>query len=163
MYKKAVFAGSFDPITIGHTDIIHRAIPLFDQLIIAIGINSKKKYLFSLEQRLDFLQKVFQKEAKVEVMTYTGLTVDFCKKNNANYLLRGIRNAHDFEFEKTIAQLNRSLWSKMETICLVSTPEVSHISSTIVREILFNKGDVSQFIPPILNEDIKKYTLKNIV
>lgn len=155
MCKTAVFAGSFDPITIGHTDIIHRATPLFDKLIIAIGINSKKKYLFSLEQRLDFLKKVAQNEPKIEVMTYTGLTVDFCKKNKANYLLRGVRNTHDFEFEKTIAQLNRSLWTALETICLISSPEVSHISSTIVREILANQGDVSQFVPPILVDDIK--------
>jgi len=144
--KIAVCAGSFDPITIGHVDIVERAIPLFDKIILAIGVNSNKKYLFSLEKRLDFLRKTFEHQPTVHIATYKGLTVTFCQEQKAKYLLRGIRTGIDFEFEKTIAQLNQSL-ANIETVCLMSSPQYGHISSTIVREILINKGDADQFLP----------------
>lgn len=152
MQKIAVFAGSFDPITLGHVDIIQRAIPLFDKIIVAIGQNSRKKYFFSLEKRQLFIDTLFKAEPKVVVDTYEGLTVDYCKRMKANYLLRGIRSGIDFEYEKTIAQLNKSMNPTTETILLVSDPQYSYVSSTIVREILLNKGDVSKFLPSAVVE-----------
>ena len=151
--KTAIFPGSFDPITIGHTDIINRALPLFDKIIIAIGHNTTKKYLFPLEQRKEWLEKLFINNNKIEVASYEGLTIDFCKANNVNYILRGFRNAIDFEYEKAIAQMNNSMSLEIETICLFCKPEHAHISSTIVREIIINKGDVRQFLPKGLKLD----------
>ena len=145
--KIAVFPGSFDPITIGHVDLVKRAIPLFDKIIIAVGLNSKKKYLFSLEKRLDWLHDVFKDDDTVNIDYFEGLTVHFCKKVNARYVIRGLRNASDFDYEKTISQLNNNLGDGLETIFLISKPEYSHISSTIVREIIKGKGDASQFLP----------------
>lgn len=145
--KIAVFPGSFDPITIGHVDIVLRSIPLFDKIIIAIGINTQKKYLFSLEQRKKWIERVFQDHSTIEVMDYTGLTINFCRDVKAQYLLRGIRSAADFEYEKTIAHLNHSMEANVETILMLSPPEYSSISSTIVREIILGKGDVSKFVP----------------
>ena len=147
MYRIAIFPGSYDPITVGHVDIVKRALPLFDKIIVAIGINSKKKYLFSLEQRMEWIDEIFKKNDNVEVKSFEGLTVDFCKKEGAKYILRGARTATDFEFEKTIGQLNQSLNPDLETIIMLTRPEFGHISSTIVREIIINNGDYGQFVP----------------
>jgi len=154
--KVAVFPGSFDPITNGHINLVQRALPLFDKIVVAVGVNSQKKGLFTLDQRLAWLEKVFESEDKVEVATFKGLTVKFCNKINANYLLRGLRNASDFDYEKTISQLNQIIGDDLETIFLISLPEFSHISSTIVREIIKGKGDVSSFLPPFIVDEIKK-------
>lgn len=143
----AVFPGSFDPITLGHMEIVKRALPIFDKIIIAIGINNSKKSLFSLEQRREWIDQVFSKEEKVVTDTFSGLTVDYCKSVDANYLLRGLRNAADFDYEKTISQLNQVLGEDIETIFLISRPKYSHISSTIVKEIIRVKGDASVFLP----------------
>lgn len=147
MKKIAVFPGSFDPITTGHENLVKRAIPLFDKIIVAVGVNSQKKYLFDLEQRLQWLEEVFKEYPTVEVSHFQGLTANFCKSMDSNYLLRGLRNASDFDYEKTISQLNNIIGEGIETIFLISKPEYSHISSTIVREIIKGKGDVSMFIP----------------
>lgn len=147
MSRIAVFPGSFDPITLGHKDIIERALPLFDKIIIAVGNNSKKQYLFSLEKRMEWLNAIFKQYKNVEVNHYDSLTVDFCKKSNAKFIIRGIRSSADFEYEKTIAQLNNSMSGDIETLFFLSKPEFSHISSTIVREIYIHKGDISKFVP----------------
>lgn len=144
--KRALFPGSFDPITLGHVDIINRALPLFDELVIAIGINANKKYMFSLEQRIEFIQNTFKDEPKIKVDSYRGLTVDFCKKIEANFILRGLRNPTDFEFEKTITQVNRTL-SDIETVFLLTSSETSFLSSSIVREVIEFKGDYSKMVP----------------
>lgn len=147
--KIAVFPGSFDPITSGHVDIVERALPLFDKVIMAIGINSVKQALFPLEQRLDWLNEVFKDEPRVSTDYFEGLTVHYCKKMGARYLIRGLRNASDFDYEKTISQLNSIVGeNKIETVFLISRPEYSHISSTIVREIIKGKGNATPFIPP---------------
>lgn len=144
--KRAVFPGSFDPLTLGHKDIIDRALPLFDEIIIAIGINSSKNYMFSLEQRISFIKKTFASNKKIKVDTYEGLTIEYCKKVNSQFILRGLRNPADFEFEKAIAHTNRKM-SKIETVFLLTSADTSYISSSIVRDILKNKGDVSRFVP----------------
>lgn len=144
--KKAVFPGSFDPLTLGHKDIIDRALPLFDEIIIAIGTNSSKKYMFTLEQRIAFIKKTYNGVAKIKVDTYKGLTIDYCKKVNSDFILRGLRNPADFEFEKAIAHTNRKM-SKIETVFLLTSADTSYISSSIVRDILQNKGDVSLLVP----------------
>ena len=144
--KKAIFPGSFDPITNGHIDIIQRAIPLFDEIVIAIGVNSNKKYMFSLEERKSFIEKTFEGETKVTVKTYEGLTVNFCERIDASFILRGLRNPADFEFEKAIAHTNRKL-SGIETIFLLTSANTSYISSSIVREIISNKGDYRLLVP----------------
>jgi len=146
MKKRAVFPGSFDPLTLGHTDIIDRAIPLFDEIIIAIGTNSSKKYMFSLEERRAFIEKTYANQPKVIVDTYQGLTIDYCKKVNSQFILRGLRNPADFEFEKAIAQTNRKM-SEIETIFLLTSADTSYISSSIVRDIIINHGDVSMLVP----------------
>ena len=143
----AVFPGSFDPITKGHESIIRRALPLFDEIIIGIGNNTSKTYFFPLQRRESFINKVFEGEQKIKVLQYSGLTVNFCRDNSARFILRGLRTSADFEFERGIAQMNYSMASEVETIFIVSEPSLSHISSTIVRDILFHKGDVSAFIP----------------
>lgn len=147
MKKIAVFPGSFDPITVGHVKLIERAMPLFDEIIVAIGVNSQKKYVFPLDQRLQWLEDVFAKHDKVKVSHYEGLTAHFCNEVGAKYLLRGLRNASDFDYEKTISQLNTIVGNGTETIFLISEPQYSHISSTIVREIIKGGGDASPFIP----------------
>ena len=146
MIKRAIFPGSFDPITLGHYDIIQRALPLFDEIIIAIGINAEKKYMFSLEERKKFLEISFENEPKISVITYEGLTIDLCKKENANFILRGLRNPADFEFEKAIAHTNRTL-SKIETVFLLTAANTSFISSSIVRDVIRNGGDYSVLVP----------------
>ena len=146
MKRKAVFPGSFDPITNGHCDIILRGIALFDEVIVAVGINSEKKYMFDLEERKKFIEIAFKNESKVKVISFEGLTIDLCRKMKANYLLRGIRNSGDFEFEKAIAQTNAKL-SNIETIFMLTNTDTSFISSTIVRDIIRNNGDCSLLVP----------------
>ena len=156
--KKAIFPGSFDPITIGHVDIIKRAVPLFDEIYIAIGQNTQKQYLFDLDQRMAWLKTVSGEFDNVKVGSYEGLTVNFANEIGAKYLIRGLRNASDFDYEKTISQLNNIIGSGLETVFLISQPAFSHISSTIVREIIKGKGDVSSFVPEQINNDlINKY------
>ena len=144
--KKAIFPGSFDPITNGHYDIIKRGVSLFDEVIVAIGVNAEKKYMFSLEERKRFIEKAFKDEPKVRVITYSGLTIDLCKKENAEFILRGLRNPADFEFEKAIAHTNRMM-SKIETVFLLTAARTSFISSSIVRDVLRNGGDITQLVP----------------
>ncbi|MCI2230086.1 pantetheine-phosphate adenylyltransferase [Polaribacter sp. MSW13] len=144
--KKAIFPGSFDPITLGHYDIIERGVKLFDELIIAIGINADKKYMFSLEQRKKFIEDCFKNEPKIKVVTYKGLTVDFCQKNNVDFILRGLRNPADFEFEKAIAHTNRDL-APIETVFLLTAASTSYISSSIVRDVIRNHGDYTKLVP----------------
>ena len=144
--KKAIFPGSFDPITNGHYDIIKRGVSLFDEVIVAIGVNAEKKYMFSLEDRKRFIEESFKDEPKVRVITYSGLTIDLCKKENAEFILRGLRNPADFEFEKAIAHTNRVM-SKIETVFLLTAARTSFISSSIVRDVLRNGGDISQLVP----------------
>jgi len=145
--KRAIFPGSFDPITMGHVDIIKRSLPLLDELIIAIGVNSTKKYMFSLEQRKAFIEATFADEPKIKVDTYSGLTVDYCKSIDAKFILRGLRNPADFEFEKTVTQVNRRLSNNIETIFLLTSSETSFISSSIVREVIQFEGDYSSMVP----------------
>jgi pantetheine-phosphate adenylyltransferase len=153
--KIAVFPGSFDPITIGHEDLVHRALPLFDQIIVAVGVNSTKKYLFDLEQRLEWIRLVFKDEPKVQVAYFEHLTADFCKSVHSKYLIRGLRNASDFDYEKTISQINNIVGDGIETVFFISQPSNSHISSTIVREIIKGGGDVSPFLPAALKDKVK--------
>jgi pantetheine-phosphate adenylyltransferase len=147
MQKTAVFPGSFDPITKGHEDIILRAIPLFDEIIVAIGTNSSKKYYYSLDKRLDMIRYTFRNEPKVKVETYLGMTVDYCKQVGATHLLRGLRTSADFEFERSIAHVNQMLHPDIDTVFLLSLQEYSAINSTIVRDILSNGGDAQRFVP----------------
>lgn len=144
--RRAVFPGSFDPITLGHFDIIQRGVTLFDELVIAIGINADKKYMFPLEQRQKFISDAFKDEPKVKVRTYEGLTVDFCKQIDAEFILRGLRNPGDFEFEKAIAHTNRKL-SEIETVFLLTSSGKSYISSSIVRDVIRNGGDYTGLVP----------------
>ena len=144
--KKAVFPGSFDPITLGHVDVIKRALPLFDELVIAIGINDTKKYRFSLNERLSFIKKTFEHVPNLTVETYTGLTTEFCKEIKADFILRGLRNPADFEFEKAIAITNRRL-TGIDTVFLLTSANTSFISSSIVRDLLRHNGDLTQFAP----------------
>lgn len=143
----AIFPGSFDPITKGHENILRRALPLFDEIIIAIGKNSSKQNYFSLEQRENWIKQVFANEPKVRIESYTGLTIDFCKKTNAKFILRGLRTSADFEFEKSIAQNNNIMAPEIETVFILPIPELSAINSTIVRDIIRNGGDASPFVP----------------
>lgn len=144
--KRAIFPGSFDPITLGHYDIIKRGVKLFDEVVVAIGINAEKNYMFSLEERKQFIEDAFKDQPKVKVVTYQGLTVDFCKEIKAKFILRGLRNPADFEFEKAIAHTNRKL-SKIETVFLLTAARTSYISSSIVRDVIRNNGDYSVLVP----------------
>ena len=144
--RKAIFPGSFDPITLGHQDIINRALPLFDEIVIAIGVNADKKYMFSLEERKRFIEETFKNEPKISVITYESLTIDLCHKINANFILRGLRNPADFEFEKAIAHTNRRL-SKIETVFLLTAAKTSYISSSIVRDVIRNHGEYELLVP----------------
>ena len=145
--KIALFPGSFDPVTKAHVDILKRSLPLFDKVVIGIGLNSTKAPFLSIETRKAMLRAVFANEPKVEVQTYEGLTVEFCKLIQAKYMIRGIRTVSDFEYEKAIAQMNHALEPEIESIFIVSKPGYSSVSSTIVRDIMRNKGDVRQFLP----------------
>ena len=147
MKKIAVFPGSFDPVTKGHISVIKRAIPLFDTIIIAIGVNSEKKKMYSLEQRLRWLEKIFSSEPGVSVDSYSGLTIDFCRKKDAKYILRGLRTAADFEFERGIGQVNHMMDNDIETVFLLTEAKYTPVSSSIVRDIIRNGGDVSGMIP----------------
>lgn len=149
--KIAVFPGSFDPITKGHVNLVKRAVPLFDKIIVAMGINSAKKYFFSTEQRLDFIKAAFMDEPTVEVDTYEQLTAFYCKEKGANFLLRGLRNGTDFNYEQTIAHLNSTIGDELETFFLMADPKYACYSSTVVREIIRGGGDASIFLPaPVL-------------
>ena len=147
MNKIAVFPGSFDPITLGHVAVIKRAIPLFDQLIIAIGDNADKKHMFTAEQRKKWIQAVFTDEPKISIEVYDGLTVEFCKKMNAHFILRGLRTSADFEFERSIAQINRKLAPEVDTLFILTETKYTPITSSIVRDIIRNGGDISEFVP----------------
>ena len=144
--KCGVFPGSFDPITLGHLDILERSIPLFDEIIIGVGSNSEKKYMFPLSKRMAFIEETFSEYKSISVAKYQGLTIEFCKKVQANFIIRGLRNPADFEFEKAIAHTNRKL-SGIETVFLLTSAKTSFISSSIVREIISNRGDYTQLVP----------------
>jgi len=146
MIKTAVFAGTFDPFTIGHQDIVNRAVPFFDKIIIAIGVNDEKKPLFSLDERLKIINRPFLHNEKIVIETYYGLTGTFCKKMNAQYLIRGIRNSIDFQYESDLAQANKEIFD-IETVFFITSPTLSHISSSLVREIFKNKGNYQKYLP----------------
>lgn len=150
--RTAVFPGSFDPFTIGHEDIIRRALPLFDQIIVAIGYNSAKKSMFDYEVRMKWIEEIFADEKKIVAEAYEGLTVDFCVEQKAQYILRGLRSSVDFEFEKAIGQMNQSLQPSLETLVLLCRPEHTHINSTIIRDIILHKGDVSNYVPKVVGD-----------
>jgi pantetheine-phosphate adenylyltransferase len=147
MKKIALFPGSFDPFTKGHFSIVKKALPLFDKIVIGIGENSNKTYLFSLEQRINFIKFSFKNNSQIEVGSYNNLTIDYCQEIGANYILRGLRNSVDFGFERNIAQMNHAMMPSIETVFLVTDPELSAISSTIVREIIRHHGNASEFVP----------------
>ena len=147
MNRICLFPGTFDPVTLGHTDIINRALPLFDKIHVGVGMNSSKSPMFSTEQRLEWFREIYKDEPKIEVAAYTGLTIDYCKKIDARFILRGIRFVSDFEYEKTIADANRMLDKKIETVFLTGEPQYSSVASTIVRDILKHHGDASPFLP----------------
>ena len=155
MKKIAVFPGSFDPFTVGHESVVRRALPLFDKIIIAIGVNTQKKSFLQPEGKLKLVKDVFKGEEKIEAELYSGLTIDFCLKTGASYILRGLRTSADFEYERAISHLNKSMKPEIETVFILTSPEHSHIFSTIVRDILIFGGDASKFIPGDI--DIKKY------
>ena len=157
MEKIALFPGSFDPITKGHESVIKRAVPLFDKIIVAIGINIDKKHFFSIEQRKKWLIEVFKDQPNIEVKVYEGLTVDFCKKINAKFLLRGLRTSADFEFERSVGQVNKMLLPDIETLFLLTTPEHTALNSSMVREIIKNGGDASDFVPDAIGKDLLNY------
>ena len=145
--KRAVFPGSFDPITRGHLNILERSVPLFDEVVVAVGVNSAKKSMFTLEQRLAWLEAVCRRFPTVRVESFEGLTADFCRQCDAHWLIRGVRNGGDFEYERTIAQMTKVLHPELETVILFTDPEFAHIHSNVVREILKNQGDVRAFVP----------------
>ena len=147
MKKIAVFPGSFSPFSIGHQSIIKQALPLFDKIIIAIGINPEKNEYFSIQERIEWIKKVYENNKKIEIRRYEGLTVDFCKKEKANFIIRGLRDSHDFKFEKNIAQMNQDLNSNIETIFFVTPASLAHISSSLIRDIISNGGEVKKFLP----------------
>ncbi|MDA3953568.1 MAG: pantetheine-phosphate adenylyltransferase [Bacteroidales bacterium] len=155
MEKIAIFPGTFDPFTIGHESVVNRAMGLFDKIYIAVGFNSKKDALFSLAERKKFISQVFDDNPKIEVMHYEGLTIDFCKEVNASYILRGLRTAADFEYERAIAQVNKAMYDEIETVFFLTMPEHTPINSSIVRDVIRHGGDVSKFIPA-------KMRIKNI-
>ncbi len=156
MQRICLFPGTFDPVTLGHVDIIDRALPLFDKLIIGIGRNVNKAPMFTEEQRLQWIKEIYKGNNKVDAVVYDGLTVECCKSVGANFILRGIRYVNDFEYEKAIADMNRSLDQKVETIFLTCLPQFTSVASTLVRDVLRNKGDVSQFLPAAVNTTINK-------
>lgn len=156
MQRICLFPGTFDPVTLGHTDIIDRALPLFDKLYIGIGRNVNKQPMFSEQQRLDWLNAIYAHTDKVEALVYECLTVDCCHKVGARFILRGIRYVNDFEYEKAIADMNRSIADNVETIFLTCLPQYTSVASTLVRDVLKNGGDVSRFLPEVVNASIQK-------
>ena len=155
MKKIAIFPGSFDPFTVGHESIVRRSISLFDTIIVAVGVHSGKQPLMSVASRVEMINEVFRNDDKVSCASFEGLTVDFCRKVNANYMLRGIRTAADFEYERAIAQINKKMLPEVESVFLLTNPEHTPVNSTIIRDIIRNGGDASQFIPECI--DITKY------
>lgn len=151
MERVAIFPGSFDPFTVGHESIVKRALPLFDKVIIMIGYNTNKRSFFPVEKRKQWISEVFKNEPKIEVESHEGLTVDFCKKVNARYILRGLRTSADFEYERAIAQINKKMHPQIESVFLLTMPEHTPINSTIVRDIILHGGDASMFLPAALN------------
>ena len=147
MQRICLFPGTFDPITLGHVDVINRAVPLFDKLVIGVGINSSKQPMFTVEQRTGWIKNIFKDDSRIEVTGYEGLTIDFCNKVNATFILRGIRYISDFEYEKAIADMNRMLAPQIETIFLTCSPLYSTISSTLVRDVIRNNGNARMFLP----------------
>jgi len=156
MNRIGLFPGTFDPLTLGHVDIIKRALPLFDKIVVGIGLNASKAPMFTPEQRLEWINKIYKDESRVEGAIYDGLTVDFCKKLGSHFILRGIRYVSDFEYEKTIADANRTLDPTIETIFLTGEPKYTSVASTIVRDIIKNGGDASPFLPPIVAQSLQK-------
>src|SRR5687767_9190956 len=156
MSRICLFPGTFDPVTLGHVDIINRALPLFDRIIVGIGLNASKEPMFTAEQRVQWIADIYKDEERVEGAMYKGLTVDFCKKIGANFILRGIRYVSDFEYEKTIADANRTLDRSIETIFLTGEPKYTSVASTIVRDIIRNGGDAAPFLPELVSESLKK-------
>ncbi|MDP4285155.1 MAG: pantetheine-phosphate adenylyltransferase [Bacteroidota bacterium] len=155
MERIGLFPGTFDPVTLGHTDIIDRALPLFDKLYIGLGRNSNKAPMFSEDQRIEWIRLIYKNNPKIEVLAYDGLTVDCCKRVGANFILRGIRYVNDFEYEKAIADMNRSLEDNVETIFLTCLPKFTFIASTLIRDVIRNRGDVSQFLPDEVKNSIR--------
>lgn len=147
MEKVAVFPGSFDPFTIGHESIVNRAVSMFDKIIIMIGYNANKKSFFPIEKRLKWINQIFENQPKIEVQVHEGLTVDFCKKVEAKYILRGLRTSSDFEYERAIAQINKKMHPEIETVFLLTLPEHTPVNATIIRDIIFHGGDASMFLP----------------
>ena len=156
MQRICLFPGTFDPVTLGHVDIVNRSLDLFDKLVIGIGKNVNKQPMYSDEQRLEWIKEIYKKEPRVDALIYEGLTVDCCKNINAKFILRGIRYVSDFEYEKTIADANRTLDPTIETFFLTSEPKYTSVASTIVRDIIRNRGDASQFLPNIIADSIKQ-------
>ena len=163
MNRICLFPGTFDPVTFGHIDIIERALPLFDKLYIGIGVNANKQPMFTAEQRIKWLNDIFKKESKVEAVIYEGLTVNCCKQVGATYILRGIRYVNDFEYEKAIADMNRSLDAGIETVFLTCLPKYTSVASTLVRDVIRNGGDVSQFVPDVVLKTINRHQKATII
>ena len=157
----ALFPGTFDPITIGHQDIINRSLPLFDKLVIGIGRNVNKEPMFSVEQRIEWIKEIYKNNPKVEAVVYEGLTVRCCQQVGARFILRGIRYVNDFEYEKAIADMNRSLDTNIETLFLTCLPQYTSVASTLVRDVLKNGGDVMQFLPDVVAKSLKKSLKKS--
>ena len=158
MPRICLFPGTFDPVTLGHVDIIDRSLPLFDKVVVGIGLNASKSVMFSAEQRMQWIQEIYKDESRIEINIYEGLTVSFCKQIGAKFILRGIRFVSDFEYEKTIADANRTLDKNIETIFLTGEPQYTSIASTIVRDILRNYGDASPFIPDVVIASLKQHS-----
>jgi pantetheine-phosphate adenylyltransferase len=156
MARICLFPGTFDPLTLGHVDIIDRALPLFDKIVVGIGTNTAKAPMFTAEQRVGWVKEIYKDEPKVEGAFYEGLTIEYCKKIGARFILRGIRYVSDFEYEKTIADANRTLDKNIETIFLTGEPKYTSVASTIVRDIIRNGGDASLFLPEVVARSIKK-------
>ena len=156
MQRICLFPGTFDPVTLGHTDIIDRSLPLFDKVVVGIGLNASKSVMFSPEQRLQWIQEIYKGQPKVEGAIYEGLTIQYCKKIGARFILRGIRYVSDFEYEKTIADANRTLDKSIETIFLTGEPKYTSVASTIVRDIIRNGGNASPFLPDAVFQSLKK-------
>lgn len=161
MQRIALFPGTFDPITIGHLDIINRALPLFDKLVIGIGRNINKVPMFTEEQRLGWIREIFKNDPKVSAVVYEGLTVNACQQVGAQFILRGIRYVNDFEYEKAIADMNRSLDQNIETVFLTCLPQYTSVASTLVRDVLKNGGDVMQFLPKEVAASISRQPVKS--